>query len=76
MVADCLTKIMKEDFLVQVLLTNHWNYMQTAEAKAVKVRKQTQRSTAKEDKKVPRGPPMAADADVSESEHGDYAAAE
>ena len=40
MVADCLTKSMKEDFVVQ---KNEWCYRQGDEAKAVKLRKQLQR---------------------------------
>ena len=40
MVADCLTKSMKEDFVVE---KNEWCYRQGDETKAVKLRKQLQR---------------------------------
>ena len=39
MVADCLTKLMNEDFFHSVMETGIWNYAQTAEAKAIKLRK-------------------------------------
>ena len=39
MVADCLTKLMNEDFFHSVMQTGIWNYAQTAEAKAIKLRK-------------------------------------
>ena len=39
MAADFLTKLMKEDFLVSIIESNLWNSAQTAEAKAVKLRK-------------------------------------
>jgi hypothetical protein len=39
MSCDCLTKSMPEDFLVKILDSNIWNTAQTAEAKAVKLRK-------------------------------------
>ena len=39
MACDCLTKLMKEDFLQKIIVTGAWNTMQTAEAKAVKLRK-------------------------------------
>ena len=38
MAADCLTKLMKEDFLQAVIEKGIWNSAQTAEAKAVKLR--------------------------------------
>jgi hypothetical protein len=44
MVADCLTKMMRDDLLDQVLADNHWDFSQSAEAKETKARKQTQRS--------------------------------
>ena len=44
LVADCLTKAMREDFLMKVLDTNLWNNAQTAEARAVEARKQEMRS--------------------------------
>ena len=39
MAADCLTKLMKEDFLQAIIESNIWNSAQTAEAKAIKLRK-------------------------------------
>ena len=39
MACDCLTKLMKEDFLQEIIETGIWNAMQTAEANAVKLRK-------------------------------------
>ena len=39
MAADCLTKLMKEDFLQDIIESNIWNSAQTASAKATKVRK-------------------------------------
>ena len=64
MVADCLTKAMRDDYLMQVLKTNRWNYEQTAEAKAAKARKQAQRSQLKREKRSFK------DANVSDPEHG------
>ena len=49
MVADCLTKLMREDFLMQVLNSNVWNFKQTEEAKAIKHRKSAQRRAKKQD---------------------------
>ena len=39
MPADCLTKLMKVDFLVAIVESNRWNTAQTHEAKAIQVRK-------------------------------------
>ena len=51
MIADCLTKMMKEDELLEVLKTNKWDYEQSAEMKAGKTHKQNLRSASKKDKK-------------------------
>ena len=39
MACDCLTKTMREDYLLAILESNKWNVAQTAEAKAIKLRK-------------------------------------
>ena len=39
MVADCLAKLMKDDFLMNVLHTNRWNSAQTDAAREIKQRK-------------------------------------
>ena len=39
MAADCLTKLMKEDFLQAIIESNRWNSAQTTTMKAVKLRK-------------------------------------
>ena len=39
MACDCFTKGMNEDFLRSVIESNIWNSAQTAEAKAIKLRK-------------------------------------
>ena len=49
MIADCLTKQMREDELQQVLDLNYWGFTQTDEAKAVKARKQAQRRKTVDD---------------------------
>ena len=56
MVADCLTKAMKETYLLSVLDSNVWNYRQTEEARATKSRKQLQRSKTREDDSEPEHP--------------------
>ena len=43
MLADCLTKSMRDTYLMEVIQSNVWNYAQTEEAKKVKARKQEQR---------------------------------
>ena len=43
MLADPLTKVMNDAFLQSVLDSNHWDFTQTMEAKAIKQRKQQQR---------------------------------
>jgi hypothetical protein len=48
MVADCLTKAMREDFLRKVLDTNVWNFAQPDSAKATKQKKQMQRKKGDE----------------------------
>ena len=53
MVADCLTKAMKETYLLSVLTSNKWDYRQTEEARATKTRKQLQRSRKHEDDSEP-----------------------
>ena len=50
MVADCLTKAMRDDYLKSVLETNTWNFVQTAEAKAIKTRKSEQRARKRDEK--------------------------
>ncbi len=52
MVCDCLTKNMRDDFMMKVLKANHWDFEQTAEAKEVKAKKQLQRSTSKKQKQL------------------------
>ena len=47
MVADCLTKAMKDLALNLVLYSNTWSWQQTQDMKDIKTRKQMQRSTAK-----------------------------
>ena len=37
--ADCLTKLMKEDFVLAIVDSNRWSTAQTHEAKSVRVRK-------------------------------------
>jgi hypothetical protein len=44
MVADCLTKAMREEFLLRVLESNLWDFAQPESAREVKLRKQQQRS--------------------------------
>lgn len=51
MVCDCLTKLMKEDFLIKVIFTNVWNSAQTEEAKATKTRKSEGAHRRKAEKK-------------------------
>ena len=46
MVGDCLTKQMKDTYLNDVITNNWWDFTQTEEAKAIKARKQAQRSKA------------------------------
>ena len=53
MVADCLTKAMKDTFLMSVLNRNRWNFQQTDEARAIKERKQLQRSKTTRDDPEP-----------------------
>ena len=48
MVADCLTKAMKETYLMKVLNTNEWGQRQTEQMKEDKARKSYLRRTAKE----------------------------
>ena len=48
MVADCLTKSMRDDYFMNV--TNVWNFVQTAEAKAIKTRKSEQRARKRDEK--------------------------
>ena len=43
MLADCLTKAMRDTYLMEVIKTNVWNFAQTEEAKRVEARKQEQR---------------------------------
>ena len=50
MVADCLTKAMRDDYLMNVLQTNVWNFVQTAEAKASKTRKSEQCASKRDEK--------------------------
>ena len=50
MVADPLTKSMKEDFMLQVLNSNMWNYGQPEHAKFDKARKQWLRRRSKQGK--------------------------
>jgi len=50
MVADCLTKAMRDDYLTNVLDSNIWDFMQTEEAKAIKSRKSEQRSRKRDEK--------------------------
>ena len=50
MVADCLTKAMRDDYLMNVLQTNVWNFVQTEEAKAIKTRKSEQRARKRDEK--------------------------
>ena len=50
MVADCLTKAMRDDYLTSVLETNVWNFVQTEEAKAIKTRKSEQRARKRDQK--------------------------
>jgi hypothetical protein len=50
MVADCLTKPMKGDFLQIVVDTNIWNFEQTEEARSVKLKKQIQRRRTKDER--------------------------
>ena len=66
MVADCLTKAMKETYLLSVLTSNKWDYRQTEEARATKTRKQLQRSRTHEDDSEPERLPKD---DESEPEH-------
>ena len=68
MVADCLTKAMREDFMRKVLDTNFWNYEQTAEAKAIKARKQAQRSLKKSQVSEPE---LVSEPPDSDPEQGD-----
>ena len=49
MCCDVLTKRMKEDALVQVIVDNEWNIEQPAEALAIKRKKQAQRRAPKPD---------------------------
>ena len=49
MVADCLTKAMKENYLRQVLDTNVWDLKQPQSAKDIKSRKQQQRRRKDDD---------------------------
>ena len=50
MVADCLTKAMRDDYLTNVLDSNIRDFMQTEEAKAIKSRKSEQRSRKRDEK--------------------------
>ena len=50
MVADCLTKLLKGDFLHIVVDTNIWNFRQPAEARSVKLKKQIQRRRTKDER--------------------------
>ena len=52
MVCDCLTKNMRDEYMMKVLDGNHWNFEQTAEAKEVKAKKQLQRSVSKKQKQM------------------------
>ena len=49
MIADCLTKQMREDELQQVLDLSYWDFTQTDEAKAVQARKRAQRRKTVDD---------------------------
>ena len=49
MVADALTKAMRDDLLQKVINTNVWDYTQTEDMKYVKTRKQKARSKANAD---------------------------
>lgn len=50
MVVDCLTKAMREDFMMEVLDSNWWDFTQTEVAKAIKARKSELRSLSKQRK--------------------------
>ena len=52
MVADCLTKGMKEHFLQAIIMSGIWNSEQTAEAKAIKVRKAARAQRRKAERKA------------------------
>ena len=58
MAADCLTKSMKETYLMEVLDTNTWNFEQTLLAKSIKLKKQQQRRKTEfvEDDEVAKQP--------------------
>ena len=43
MLADCLTKGMKEDYLIEVMCRNYWNFKQPDFAKQAKADKQEKR---------------------------------
>jgi len=58
MIADCLTKQMKEDDLLEVLKTNQWDYQQTEAMKKGKVHKQNLRSLSKKEKKADSDPEL------------------
>jgi hypothetical protein len=73
MVVDCLTKAMREDFLLQVLRTNVWNFVQTEEAKEIKARKQAQRSQSKREKRNTTHVTFDDEVHDSEPEHDDEA---
>jgi len=53
MIADCLTKQMREDSLQKVIDENRWEFHQTEEARAVKARKQEQRRKATDNGEEP-----------------------
>ncbi len=50
MVADCLTKLMKGDFLQLVVDANLWNFEQAVEARTVRLKKQIQRRRTKDER--------------------------
>ena len=52
MVADCLTKLMKDDFLLNVLRTNRWNSAQTEDARNTKQRKNDQAKVRKAERQA------------------------
>ena len=72
MVADCLTKSMKEDLLVQVINDNRWCYGQHEDAKEAKRRRQSQRKAARDRKHtVATADPEQTLLDESDSSEGD-----
>ena len=48
--ADCLTKAMRADYLMDVLKTKFWNFVQTEEAIPIKTRKSEQRARKRDEK--------------------------